>query len=1195
MAVQWTEQQAAAIENRGGTLLVSAAAGSGKTAVLVERILRRITDPNDPKDIDSFLIVTFTKAAAAEMRGKIADQLSRLAAEHPENARLRRQLMLVHRAKITTVHAWCMSLVREHFHELGLAPDFRTADQSEQEAIRAEVLEEVLEALYDAGSAEFEYLADVLSSGRDDRRMAQVVLDTFEVLQSSANPRAVLRSYRDKYAAPFDRFADTDWGRELLAQAEDMCRYGMDSLACALDAMAEDETVNEKYRPAFTHDVQCAQNLLALVQDGAWDAAVECAAHIKRTRMRLGAVRGYEDKAFLDRLKGFRETWKKLSDQLVQSVLFLTEEQIREDISRMKPAVCALCDAVQAFSDAYDAEKRRRNVVDFSDLEHFAVQLLQDEHGQPTALAREMHFSEIMVDEYQDTNDVQDAIFRAVSDDEKNIFMVGDVKQSIYRFRMAEPRIFLSRYRSYPDAERVQDDAPRRIVLSQNFRSRRQVLDCTNFLFSAVMSERLGDLRYTDREALYPGAAYPDVPTAGYDAELCVLETGGKSEDDEESPEKIAIEADYCAMRAAELLESRYPVYDRALGTTRPCTPSDIVILLRSVKNKAPVFQRALEARGVPAAAEASDGILQTPEVLTLCAFLEIIDNPRQDVPLLAVLRSPLIGWNEELLARVRTADMESDYYTALCAAELPETQEFLRLLARLRLLAADVSVQRLLWTILDETNAVGIYGAMPGGALRQRNLTALLEAAGAFERSGSRGLFAFVRYLRDLREQGEDITAASAGESGGFVRIMTIHKSKGLEFPIVILADCAKRFNMTDLTQSVLLHRQMGIGIKCCDLERGVRYSGVDHRALASVLRRETVSEELRVLYVALTRAKEKLIITCALPNPARTIAQWSALALREKLPEYALASANTPAMWLIVPMLRHPGAQALRALCPELPPLDTHAPEGITAQLIQYTGSEPVSTECAQSEAEQTELPPIPPSYAYPAPGLADIPSKLTATALTGSFRAAEAQEGTAVHVEHTLRRPFFDRDAHGLTPSEIGTAHHMFLQFTDFSVCVNGGIEGEITRLVDNHTLTRQQGEALKVPLLRRFFASPLMREMMRAKELRREFKFSVLVPACDYYPEAAEHPEEKVLLQGVVDCLFETEDGITVVDFKTDRVSRSGAAERAEKYRGQLEAYARAVRLVFEKPVIRCVLFFLQIGQSVELRPEKNIET
>lgn len=1194
MAVQWTEQQAAAIENRGGTLLVSAAAGSGKTAVLVERILRRITDPHDPQDIDRFLIVTFTKAAAAEMRAKIADALSSLAAQQPENARLRRQLMLVHRAPITTVHAWCMGLVREHFHDLGLAPDFRTAEESEQEAIRAEVLEETLEALYQSEQPDFEYLADVLSTGRDDRRMAQVILDTFRVLQSSANPRAVLRSYREAYAAPFDRFADTAWGRELLGQAEAMCRYGMQLLSHALDAMETEQTVREKYHPAFAHDLQCANTLLTLVQDGAWDAAVAYAEEIRRTRMRLGAVRGYEDKAFLERLKDARNMWKKLSDDLTKNILCLTEAEIREDIQRMKPAVYALCDAVQTFSDAYEAEKRRRNVVDFSDLEHFAVQLLQDEEGHPTALAREMHFAEIMVDEYQDTNDVQDAIFRAVSDDENNIFMVGDVKQSIYRFRMAEPRIFLKRYQSYQDAQQVQDNAPRRIVLSKNFRSRASVLELTNFLFSAVMSERLGDLAYTDREALYLGADYPE-GTADYDAELCILETGGNNEEEQEAPEKIALEADYCAMRAAQMLESRYPVYDHALKTFRPCTPSDIVILLRSVKNRAPVFQHALEARGVPAAAEASDGILQTPEVLTLCAYLAIIDNPRQDIPLLAVLRSPLVGWSEQQLARVRMTDMESDYYTALCASDLPEAKTFLQQLARLRLLAADLPVQRLLWMVLDETNAIGIYGAMPGGALRQRNLTALLEAAGAFERTTSRGLFAFVRYLRDLRAQEKDITSSSAGESGGFVRIMTIHKSKGLEFPIVILADCAKQFNRTDLTQSVLLHRNMGIGMKCCDLERGVRYRGVDHRALASILRREMISEELRVLYVALTRAKEKLIITCALPNPARTIAQWSALAMYERLPEYALAAAGTPAMWLIVPMLRHPNAEALRECCPELPPLDPNAPKHLRVQLISYHDIDVQTEQMGLHQDKADDLPPIPEEYSYPVPELAQIPSKLTATALTGSFRAQEAQQGTAHKAERTLRRPFFDQAKRGLTPSEIGTAHHMFLQFADFAACIAGNIAEEIARLVDNHTLTKQQGDALDCAKLSRFFTSSLMKEMQAAHNLRREFKFSVLVPAGDYYPEVQQYPEEQALLQGVVDCMYETGDGIVIVDFKTDRVSGTAAVKRAEQYRGQLHAYARAVQLVFGKPVIRCVLFFLQAGECVVWRPEKNMLT
>ncbi|MDY4443395.1 MAG: UvrD-helicase domain-containing protein, partial [Butyricicoccus sp.] len=452
MGVNWTEEQQAAIDNRGGTLLVSAAAGSGKTAVLVQRVLERVTDPQNPCDIDSFLIVTFTKAAASEMRGKIADALTALAAQQPQNTRLRRQLMLVHRAKITTVHAFCMGLLKEHFHELGLPPDFRTAEESEQKAMRAEVLEEVLEAQYAREQEHFAALVDAVSGGRDDRQLETVVLETFDKLQASPKPKKVLEAYQQQFVRPFDRLADTDWGRELLDTAKDRVRYGIAALRDALEEMQGADAVQEKYEPVFLDDLRQAQNLLALVEDGDWDEAVRQCLALRTQRKRLTSPRGYEDKAFLKRLQNSRAVWKEIGDELADKVLCLSEAEVRADMLLMAPAIQALCETVQAFMDAYQAEKQRRGVVDFNDLEHFAVELLTDAEDQPTPLAKSMHFSEIMVDEYQDTNAVQDAIFRAVSDEEKNIFMVGDVKQSIYRFRLANPGIFLQKYQSYTDA-----------------------------------------------------------------------------------------------------------------------------------------------------------------------------------------------------------------------------------------------------------------------------------------------------------------------------------------------------------------------------------------------------------------------------------------------------------------------------------------------------------------------------------------------------------------------------------------------------------------------------------------------------------------------------------------------------------------------------------------------------------------------
>lgn len=1188
MGVNWTAEQQAAISNRGGTLLVSAAAGSGKTAVLVERVLQRVTDPDNPCDIDSFLIVTFTKAAASEMRGKIADALTALAAQHPRDIRLRRQLMLVHRAKITTVHAFCMSLLREHFHELGLPPDFRTADESEQASMQADVLEDVLEAQYAREEDGFAALVDILSAGRDDKRLQDIVLETFRNLQASPHPARVLAGYREQFVRPFDRLADTDWGRELLDTAKGRIQYAIAALENALDEMQGAEDVRVKYEPAFQDDVNAARTLLTLVEDGAWNAAVQQCREVRRSRARLGAVRGYEDKAFLDRLKQARETWKEISFELMDSVLCMTEEEVRLDMDMMAPAVCALCDTVQAFMDAYQQEKLRRGVVDFNDLEHFAVELLTDADGAPTQLANDMHFSEIMVDEYQDTNAVQDAIFRAVSDEEKNIFMVGDVKQSIYRFRLANPAIFLQKYLAYRDAEDVTDAAPRRVVLSKNFRSRPQVLDSVNFLFSALMSEQLGDLDYTDREALHVGASFPE-GTDDYRTEVCLLET---QTDDEDAPEAIRQEADYCAGRIREMLEGGFRVTDKQTGELRPCRPEDFVILLRSAKNKAPVFQKALSECGIPAGADAPDDMLDTPEVHTLVSWLEIVDNPRQDVPLLAALTSPLAGFTEQELAEIRLADRDSDFYTAMRASA--ETNEkaraFLEQLEELRLFAADVPVRQLLWHIVDSTGAMGIFGAMPGGRARQHHITALTELAGSFERGGSRGLFAFVRFLRELRETGGTLTVPDSEEAAGMVRIMTIHKSKGLEFPIVILANCAKKFNELDLHKPVLLHERMGISMRCRDMARGIQYDGLDRRAMACALRREMVSEELRVLYVALTRAKEKLICTCAVRDTAKQAEKWAAIASLDPIPPYALAGANQYALWLCVPLMRHPNATQLRALCSQPPELDVYAPDCFAVRLVPYRRQEGV--ELAEvhgtfAESERLEAPVLRP---YAADVLSDLPSKLTATAITDSFRAQEAQEDTQPPKYSTeLRRPFFDRDARGLTPSEIGTAHHLFLQFCDFARCESAeGRAAERERLRERHILSDAQADAIRMDNIAAFFESDLYRELKGAQAVHREFKFSVLVPAGDYYPQAVDFPEERVLVQGVIDCLIETKDGLLVLDFKTDRVPKSRVRERAEQYRAQLSAYRRAAEEVFGRPVQACALFFLHSGQTVWLR-------
>lgn len=1189
----WTDEQLAAMEETDGSLLVSAAAGSGKTAVLVERVLRRLTDAKDPIDIDRFLLVTYTNAAAAEMRGKIADAITARLGERPDDARLRRQLLLVHRAQITTVHSFCLNLVREQFAALNLIPDFRIADEGELADIMEETMEAVLEAGYEAEDEGFLALSDLLSAGRDDKRLSQVVLEVFQKIQSHADPDAFL----SEVAAMFvDEGGSGAHRAVLLAEAKDAAEYGLACLRLALGELETDGDLGAAYTPAFTSDEAHARALLAAIGQG-WDAAVAAARDI--THDRLGTVRGYEDKAFQEYVKGLRKGWRDAADRIQTRLLAVDSEKEAHDRALVAPAMLALVRTVRAFGKAFADEKLRRGVVDFGDLEHFAVRLLIKD-GRPTGLAKTVAagFDEIMVDEYQDTNAVQEAIFSAVSREGRNLFFVGDVKQSIYGFRLANPYIFLSKYRAWPDADCAAPGEPRRLNLTRNFRSRAQVLDATNDIFRRVMCEAVGDLDYTDREALYVGADYPEPGDPRYKTEVLLLDTSGKSRptdedgaEDAAEADKAVLEAELVAGRIRRLLDEGFPVYDRGQGVQRPATAGDVVILLRSVSRKAAIYRQALEKVGLTAETDESSGLLVTSEVGAVVSLLHVIDNPRQDVELIGALRSPLFGFSEQELAEIRLFDKKAEFYDALRLAAGAGNEKaalFLQQLAGFRRMAADLPVCTLIEGLYDVTGALGLYGALPNGSQRQANLLAFFERARAFEEGGSRGLFRFTTLLRGMAGRGEDWQTVHARAGGGAVRILSIHKSKGLEFPVVVLADCAKPFNEQDLRAPVLVHPELGLGPKCRDLARGVQYPTVQRQAVAVRARREAVSEELRVLYVALTRAKEKLIITAASARLAPELQKWATLARMDKLPAYALANMRSVLPWILIPLLRHPAAGCLRELagCTLAPDFD--APDVFDIRVLipeALHAPEETGTLCLP----EGELPPVRTMLRYDKPYLQDIPAKLTATGVKRGYKAAEAAEDApAPRPEVQLRQPIFDRQARGLTPAERGTAHHLFMQFCDFAACAQpGGVRAELDRLRDRRILAPEQADAVEVRRIESFFTSRLYREGFAAAKVRREFKFSVVVPAGEYYP-VAEHAEgETVLLQGVIDCLLETAEGFTVLDFKTDRVRAQDAAARAERYRDQLDAYARAVEAIFEKPVVGRVLFFLSAGEAVLL--------
>ena len=1185
MAFSLTEEQQAAVDNRGGGLLVSAAAGSGKTRVLVERLLARV---EEGADVDRFLVITYTKAAAAELRGRIVEEISDRLALRPADGHLRRQATLVYKAGISTIHAFCAQLLRECGHLLDLDPDFRLCDEGEAGILMLRALNDVLDKRYEAMDSDFAQLVDTMSAGRDDARLVQIVLDIRGRVQAHPNPAAWLAQQERTFA--LEGISDpvqTPWGELLLTDAAGQASYWRRRMEEARDLCERDANLLANYGDSVAQTAQALQEFEEAAAQG-WDAARNLLPIPFPT---VGRKKMVDDPAAVERVKVIRTACKKRLEKL-EDWFADSGEDLLADLRTVYPAMRGLFALVRDFEEAYAAEKARRGLVDFSDLEHMAVRLLVGEDGQPTELARQWstRYDEIMVDEYQDTNEVQNAIFSALSRDGTNLFMVGDVKQSIYRFRLADPTIFLGKYRSFKPYTEAGEGEERRVILSRNFRSRPEVLEGCNDLFRAIMSVPFGEMEYADDQALYPGASYE--PDPAYCVELDALDGDIDGEEGAEKVSRDLLEARFAARRIRELLDEGFPVSDGE-GGTRPVRPSDMVILLRSPNTVLRHYARALAERDILWEAEGGGDFFGSTEISVALSLLQIVDNPRQDVPLISVLRSPVYGFSADRLAEIRAASPDTDFYAALEADDGEDSRAFLAELDDLRFGSGDMSSHQLLWHIYDRTNLLGIFGAMEEGEARQGNLLALAELARQFEGSGHKGLFRFLTYLTRLRENGNTLTPPTPGRTGGGVRIMSIHKSKGLEFPVVLLCGLARRLNREDMNRPILFHPRLGVGPKGLDVERGIEYPTLARMAVARQLEREMMAEELRLLYVAMTRAKEKLILSVALTGGGKDMEKLAGDSGYPVDPQVLLACQSV-GQWVLLHALCRPEAGALRRAAgqevaiPEAPlgpQWDIRFVDGTA--LTQAPPRRWMAPEREIEENEDgTDLTGLL-RWTYPHGAEVAIPSKLTATQLKGRALDEEAaEEAPRPSRPLSFGRPRFAAEEMGLTAAQRGTALHQVLQYIDFerSETVEG-VRAEISRLVEQQYITPQQGEAVDPAPIAAFFQSDLGQDLLSSVSLRREFKFSILEPAHRYYPQAGEG--EQVLFQGVVDCYYETLEGITVVDFKTDRVTKATLAGRAEHYRPQLEAYSRALEEITGKRVIRRVLWFFALGRSVDL--------
>jgi len=1166
MAEILTPQQKMVVEDRGGSLLVSAAAGSGKTKVLVDRLLRYVMDPVDPANLDDFLIITYTKAAASELRSKIAAKLAERIAQNPENRHLQRQMQRIYLARISTVHAFCSDILKEYAYQLDIPADFRMAEETECEQMQSMVLEKVLDEAYENISQlpDLQAFVNTQGLGRDDRQIPLIIQKVYHSAKCHLNPKKWLAACVE--ATDFTKVSDasqTPWGAYLIQDLHKCLDLHKNAYYNAMHQLSSVEGM-EKVLEILNSDLDF---LNILRQCETWDEL-----HNNGSISWKRFPSKYSDKDLAEKIKAIRNACK---EDVGKRLVFFTDASARvmDDLTQCGASARGLVHLVERFSAEYDKLKKVRRVMDFSDLEHCMLDLLWGRRRESlTATARELgtRFREIMVDEYQDSNAVQDAIFRALTQDRNNCFMVGDVKQSIYQFRLADPTIFLEKYNHYADACDAKPGDPRRILLSYNFRSAGEVISAVNDVFARNMSEDVGGLTYGQKEMLREGVPHP--LQSEPEVELHALQV---------NEDTYAEEAAFTANRIRQLLDGTHTV--RTKDGFRPITPDDIVILLRSPGSVGLEFCYALEEAGIPCSMGGGEDLLEAEEISDLYALLQTISNPLQDIALTATLTSRFFCFTADELAHIRGSKKYMPIFESLKRSQSEKVKSFLETLNDFRSQSKMCTITQLIEYIFAKTGIDSVYASMVDGNNRINNLQEFCRLASACEATGRTELDQFLEHLDALAQKG--MVISSDQKPAGAVTVMSIHKSKGLEFPVVFLCGLSRRFNHRSAAEQVLCDKDLGLGLACVDSEQRVRYPSIAKRAIALKIKSEGISEEMRVLYVAMTRAKDRLIMTYAQQHLTAAVTD---IALRTDLssPRLMAYDVTHPGKWILQTAM-------LRTEAGQLHALGGH-PDSCQVSdnpwLICYHDTVNSSAaEAKENVVESMELPSVNVDrirkflrFQYTHTLATTAPSKQTATQLKGRFRDEEAASNAPIsHHQHKFRKPsFVQKDTGGIS---YGNAVHGLMQHLDYVHCQNtGDIEQEILRLTQQGYLDADMAKVISAEQVAAFFQTEVGQKLCSAPNVLREFKFSILDNADRY---VAGLVGEKVLLQGVVDCAILEEDGITILDFKTDKVTVKTVSDVALHYRAQIHAYAQALSRIFEKPIKASYLYFFSVNQLV----------
>ncbi|HFL2527693.1 helicase-exonuclease AddAB subunit AddA [Clostridioides difficile] len=1269
---KWTKEQLEVIESRECNLLVAAAAGSGKTAVLVERIIQMITSRENPIDIDKLLVVTFTNAAASEMRERIGDAIGKTLDENPENKHLQNQLVLLNKSSITTIHSFCLDVIKSNFHRINLDPNFRIGDQTECAILKQEAIEEVFEDLYEERDEGFLNLVESYAERGGDKEVQDIILGIYSFAMASPEPKKWLIDSAERFNIDenFD-FSQSIWARAILdtvkIEINGLC-LNMERALKEVESIEELETFAEKLSVEYKKIADISQAC-----NKSWDEAYKKMASMSFENYVKGVKRISKDapsyiKESKEKAKTIRDKTKKSLESIVSATFNKDNDSIREEIKYLYNIVKPISSVVLRFEEEYSNKKREKGIIDFNDIEHFALNILTDvdEKGNivpsDIAVGYRNKFYEIFIDEYQDSNLVQEVLLKAVANTETpNRFMVGDVKQSIYRFRQAKPELFLQKYNNYNDKK---GSSHRKIMLYKNFRSREEVVDAVNYIFENIMNENIGEIEYTEKERLNLGANFnvdtDEKSIIGGATEIHLIQKDNKLDDDiindkddrinnkedeieeEEKLDNIQLEARMVGNIIKDLMKVNedgkiQKVYDKGIDGYRPVEFRDIVILLRATSAWAPVFADELMNMDIPTYADVGVGYFDTIEIKTILSLLQIIDNPMQDIPLISVLKSPIFGFTPEDLIDIRVQSKDKIFYEVLkSTAEydgftdsqnenesefipseecINKSKDFLIKLKEFKEKSMYMSTDEFIWYLYTRTGYYAYVGALPGGSQRQANLKVLFERAKQFEETSLKGIFNFVNFIEKLKKSSSDMgSAKTLGENANVVRIMSIHKSKGLEFPVVICSAMGKNFNTQDFKKSILYHHNLGYGPQFVDYERRISFPSIAKEALKSKINIENLSEEMRVLYVAFTRAKEKLIITGSTRNIQDSIKRWSnGIESLDTISQYEILKGKNFLDWIMPCVLRH---RDLSNLLEEVG-LDAvfnvehnskwygklwnkndilvekksdEEKESIEEILEKIDVDNPDSDYYSEIEEKL--------NYIYPYEFSTRKPATISVTEIKKIQNNYEEELiNTIFEQKVILKKPLFiqnEEEREKISGTERGTIVHLVMEVLDLkNVSSVNDIKSQIRGFVSKGIITEKQASIVNPYKIYKFFASNIGKRMLNAEIINREKSIYAQVNMKDIYiyeklinnDDKKLYDNESVMLRGIVDAYFEEDNQIVLVDYKTDFVNEENINQIIEKYKKQLDLYADIIETLTGKSVKEKCIYLFGVDEAV----------